>query len=52
MLRNRLKTQWGSAAIMDAERALLDAALRDPANERCAVLAGPAAELCAMLWPL
>lgn len=34
MVRNRLKTQWGSAAIMDAERAVLLEALRDPSNER------------------
>ncbi|KAL4439980.1 hypothetical protein ABPG75_002981 [Micractinium tetrahymenae] len=38
VLGNRLATQWGSAAIMDAERALLEAALRDPANERFVLL--------------
>ncbi|KAL4420283.1 hypothetical protein ABPG77_005623 [Micractinium sp. CCAP 211/92] len=38
VVRNRLKTQWGSAAIMDAERALLLEALRDPANERFVLL--------------
>ena len=34
LIKTRLRSSWGSAAITDAERALLAEALRDPANER------------------